>query len=133
MLDYVAAAPQARRLLTLIRKVDSMAWGPAHDAVELGDVALLRSLLDAGADVEGDVGDGWTLLRHAIDAEIDACDQVGASLHVDVTTLLISRGADPERKFNGVSALEEARGRGHWLAVELMESWLSRSTSRESI
>jgi uncharacterized protein len=99
-----------------------MAWGPVHDAVELEDVALLRDLLNAGGDVEGDVGDGWTLLRHAIDVEIDACDQVDARLHVDVTALLIARGADPERSNNGVSVLEEARNRGRWLAVELMES-----------
>jgi hypothetical protein len=107
-----------------------VAWGPTHDAVELEDVSLLRDLLDAGADVEGDAGDGWTLLRHAIDVEIDACDQVGARLHVDVTALLISRGADPERRHNGVSVVEEARNRGHWLAVELMESWLGRNISR---
>jgi hypothetical protein len=41
--------------------------------------------------VEGDVGDGWTLLRHAIYIEADSRDQ-GDSLHVDVTALLISRG-----------------------------------------
>ena len=109
-----------------------MTWGPTHDAVELEDVSLLRDLLDAGADVEGDVGDGWTLLRHAIDIEADSRDQ-GRSLHVDVTALLISRGADPGRMNNGISALEEARNRRHWLAVELMESWLGRNASRELI
>lgn len=103
-----------------------MAWGPVHDAVELENVSLLRDLLDAGADVEGDAGDGWTLLRHAIDIEVDSFDQ-GDSLHVDVTALLISRGADPERRYNGISVLEEARNRGHWLAVDLMESWLGRT------
>ena len=105
-------------------------WGPVHDAVELDNVSLLRDLLDAGADVEGDAGDGWTLLRHAIDTEVDAFDQ-GDSLHVDMTALLISRGADPERRYNGISALESARNRGHWLAAELMESWLGRNASRE--
>jgi len=105
-------------------------WGPVHDAVELENVSLLRDLLDAGADVEGDAGDGWTLLRHAIDIEVDSFDQ-GDSLHVDVTALLISRGADPERTYKGISALESARNRGHWLAVELMESWLGRNASRE--
>ena len=109
-----------------------MTWGPTHNAVELEDLLLLRDLLDAGADVEGDVGDGWTLLMHAIDIEADSCDQ-GRSLHVDVTALLISRGADPERKYYGISVLEEARNRRHWLAVELMESWLNRKASRELI
>lgn len=103
-----------------------MAWGPTHNAVELEDLPLLRDLLDAGADVEGDAGDGWTLLMHALDIEADSRDQ-GRSLHVDVTALLISRGADPERRYNRISALESARNRGHWLAVELMESWLGRT------
>jgi hypothetical protein len=107
-----------------------VAWGPTHDAVEFENLSLLRDLLNAGADVEGDGGDGWTLLWHAIDMEVDARDQ-GDSLHVDVTALLISRGADPERRYDGISALEEARNRGHWLAVELIESWLGRNVSRE--
>jgi uncharacterized protein len=102
-----------------------MTWSPAHQAVEMEDLPRLRDLLDAGADMEGDVGDGWTLLRHAIDIEADSRDQ-GRSLHVDVTALLISRGADPERRHNGISALEEARNRGHWLAVELMRMWIRR-------
>lgn len=107
-----------------------MTWeqDPAHNAVELENVSLLRDLLDAGADVEGDAGDGFTLLMHALDIEADSRDQ-GRSLHVDVTALLVSRGADLERKYNGISALEEARVRGHWLAVELMESWLGRNVS----
>ena len=50
-----------------------MTWeqDPAHNAVELENVSLLRDLLDAGADVEGDTGDGWTLLMHALDIEAE--------------------------------------------------------------
>jgi uncharacterized protein len=103
-----------------------VSWGPAHDAVELEDLPALRNLLDAGHDVEGDVGDGWTLLRHAIDTEVDGHDQTGAPLHVDVTAFLLGRGADPLRRHDGVSAVEEAEARGHWLAVELMRAWISR-------
>ena len=33
----------------------------------------------------------------------------------------------------GLWLLESARKRGHWLAVELMESWLGRNASRELI
>jgi uncharacterized protein len=76
--------------------------GAAHNAVELEDLPLLKDLLDAGADVEDDSGDGWTLLRHAIDTEIDGHDQTGNPLHVDVTVLLLSRGADPLRMHNEV-------------------------------
>jgi hypothetical protein len=103
-----------------------MAWSPAHDAVEVENVALLRDLLNRGADVEDDSGDGWTLLRHAIDAEVDASDQTGRALHVDMTALLLSRGADPLRRHNGASVVEEAESRGHWLAVELMRAWVDR-------
>ena len=109
-----------------------MTWeqDPAHNVVELENVSLLRDLLDAGADVEGDTGDGWTSLMHALDIEADSRDQ-GRNMHVDTTALLISRGADLERKYNGISALEEARIRGHWLALELMEAWLGRNISNE--
>jgi hypothetical protein len=62
--------------------------------------------------VEGDAGDGWTLLRHAIDIEVDSFDQ-GDSLHVDVTALLISRRADPER-----------------VRLELQRSGMTRTWSR---
>jgi len=48
-----------------------MSSSPAHAAVEHEDLPRLRDLLDAGADVEDDNGDGWTLLRHAIDVEFD--------------------------------------------------------------
>ena len=104
-----------------------MTWSAAHNAVELEDLPQLRDLLDAGADVEGDGGDGWTLLRHAIDIEVDGHIQTGKPLHVDATALLLSRGADPLREHNGKSALDEAIERGHWLAVEVMRAWVGRA------
>jgi ankyrin repeat protein len=99
----------------------------AHNAVELDDIPALRDLLDAGDDVEDDDGDGWTLLRHAVDVEVDSHDQTGKPLHVDVTAFLLSRGANPLSKQNGVSVLEEAEQRGHWLAAELFRTWIARS------
>jgi hypothetical protein len=101
-------------------------WTEAHNAVELADVARLRELLDAGNDVEDDNGSGWTLLRHAIDTEVDGHDQTGEPLHVDVTALLLARGADPLRSCNGVTVVIEAEQRGHWLAAELMKAWIGR-------
>jgi hypothetical protein len=102
-----------------------MTWSPAHSAVELEDLPKLRDLLDAGHDVEDDDGSGWTLLRHAIDIEIDSHDQ-GRALHVDVTALLLARGADPMRSYNGITAIASAERRGHWLAAEVMRSWITR-------
>ena len=100
-----------------------MDWSPAHQAVEMEDLPKLRDLLDAGHDVEDDDGSGRTLLRHAIDIEIDSHDQ-GRPLHVDVTAFLLARGADPMRSCNGVPAITEAETRGHWLAAEVMRMQL---------
>ena len=99
---------------------------PAHLAVERGDLPRLRDLLDAGRDVEDDSSDGWTLLRHAIDAEYDIHAWTGQPLHADVTAFLLARGADPLRQCNGRSVLAEAEMRGHWLAAEIMRAWISR-------
>lgn len=106
-----------------------MEWSAAHNAVELEDLVRLRELLDAGHDVEEDAGNGWTLLRHAIDVEIDGHTQTGEPLHVDVTALLLARGADPRRACNGIPAVVEAELRGHWLAVELMHAWIDRQSA----
>ncbi len=103
-----------------------MTWSPAHQAVELGDLPRLRDLLDAGHDVEDDGGRGWTLLRHAVDVEVDSHDQTGEPLHVDVTAFLLARGADPMRPFNGVPVVTAAETRGHWLAAEMMRAWIRR-------
>jgi len=104
-----------------------MSWSPAHHAVEQEDLPRLRDLLDAGADVEDDNGDGWTLLRHAIDVEHDGHVQTGGPLHADVTAFLLARGADPMRQTDGITAVDEAEMRGHWLAAEIMRSWTSRT------
>ena len=105
----------------------SVEWSAAHQAVELEDLIRLQELLDAGHDVEDGGANGWTLLRHAIDVEIDSHTQSGEPLHVDVTALLLARGADPRRTCDGVSAVVEAELRGHWLAAELMRAWIGRS------
>jgi transposase len=59
------------------RRSTPMTMSPAHLAVEREDLSRLRDLLDAGHDVEDDNGDGWTLLRHAIDVEYDGHTQTG--------------------------------------------------------
>ncbi|WP_424536662.1 ankyrin repeat domain-containing protein [Sphaerisporangium viridialbum] len=103
-----------------------MQWSPAHLAVEHEDLPRLCELLDAGHDVEDDNGDGWTLLRHAIDTEYDGHVQTGEPLHADVTAFLLTRGADPLRPCNGMPVVVEAEIRGHWLAAEIMKAWIER-------
>ena len=103
-----------------------MTWSPAHLAVEQQDLPRLRGFLGAGHDVEDDDGHGWTLLRHAIDAEHDGHVQTGGPLHADVTAFLLARGADPLRPCNGMTVIAEAEIRGHWLAAEIMRAWIGR-------
>jgi uncharacterized protein len=99
---------------------------PAHLAVEHEDLPGLRDLLDAGHDVEDDNGDGWTLLRHAIDAEYDIHARTGRPLHADVTAFLLARGADPLHQRSGLPVAAEAEKRGHWLAAEIMRAWIGQ-------
>jgi uncharacterized protein len=108
------------------RRIPAMTWSPAHIAVEHQDLPRLRDLLDAGHDVEDDNGDGWTLLRHAIDSEHDGHTQTGQPLQASITAFLLARGADPLRQHNGVPAVVEAETRGHWLAAEIMTAWIRR-------
>lgn len=100
---------------------------PAHHAVEMLDLARLRELLDGGADVEDPNALGMTLLHHAVDIEGDSALDTGRPAHVDITALLLARGADPDaRDRNGGTPLDLARQYGHWLAVELIEAWRHR-------
>lgn len=110
-----------------------MTISPAHLAVEHEDLPRLRDLLDAGHDVEDDNGDGWTLLRHAIDVEYDGHVQTGQPLHADTTAFLLARGADPLRTHNGMPVVVETEIRGHWLATEIMKAWIGRSHRLEPI
>ena len=99
---------------------------PAHQAVEMEDLVMLRDLLDGGVDVHEEHG-GLTLLHHAIDVEVDGHVQSGRPLHVDCTAFLLSRGADPMRlsgNGSGVSAQHLAFVSGHWLATCLIEDWI---------
>lgn len=103
---------------------------PAHLAVEHEDLSRLREPLDVGHHVEDDNGDGWTLLRHAIDVEYDGHTRTGLSLHADVTAFLLARGADPLRPRNGISVVAETEIRGHWLAAEIMRAWIRQRQNR---
>ncbi len=87
------------------------------------DLDALRDLLDAGVDVEDPVPEGLALLCHAIDVEANSATQSGTPLHVDITALLVARGADPVASMN---ALHVARHGGHWLVEELLTAWPRR-------
>jgi hypothetical protein len=104
---------------------------PAHLAVELEDLEVLRDLLDAGADVHEEHF-GSSLLMHALDVEIDGHNQSGESLHVDTTAYLLARGADPTRRGGGgtgITAEHYAFTNGHWLATALFKEWIQLRSS----
>lgn len=97
----------------------------AHLAVEQEDFEALRDLLDAGVDVHAEETDGFTLLHHAIDVEIEGMTQ-GGEIHVDMTAYLLARGADPTRASHGgrgLSAEHMAFVGGHWVAATLFTAW----------
>ncbi|MET7616356.1 ankyrin repeat domain-containing protein [Streptomyces sp. NPDC005408] len=102
-------------------------WSEARFAVENEDLERLRELLDAGADVN-ETYMGMPLLHHAIDTEADGALQSGQPLHVDTTAYLLSSGADPRLKDGkGRDARSFAEGCGHWLALKLIEAFMSQT------
>ncbi|MEU9827944.1 ankyrin repeat domain-containing protein [Micromonospora chersina] len=88
------------------------------------DLPRLRQLLDDGAATEDADEQGMTLLHHAVDVEGDGALQSGGPLHVDVTALLLARGANPHAvDREGRTPLDYARANGHWLGAELLTAW----------
>ena len=57
--------------------IQHQSLSPAHQAVTDHDLDRLHGLLGDGHDIEGDNGDGWTLLRRAIHAEANRHARTG--------------------------------------------------------
>ncbi|HEX7108631.1 MAG TPA: ankyrin repeat domain-containing protein [Aestuariivirga sp.] len=134
-----------RRFLLLIMMIclaPSMARAaPIHDAARMGDVAAITAALDAGADVNA-VDGGGTPLYFAVKRghlaaaklliERGAKVNVGsrywgylltiasAQLRVDLMTLLLEHGANPNSTFDGESVLHVAVKYGCLACVKLL-------------
>ena len=80
-------------LLTTIAAVVLVGCGPKapdisiHDAVEKGNIEVVKQHLTAGTDVEVKDGEGWTLLQMA-----------AGEGHKEIAELLIAKGADVNAK-----------------------------------
>jgi ankyrin repeat protein/predicted Ser/Thr protein kinase len=81
-------------------------------AAARGDLAIVNSLLDAGADVNEQDSDGWSALIGAVDRG-----------HAEIARLLLDRGADANAaRQSGVTALIIAASRGDQQTVEMLLS-----------
>jgi ankyrin repeat protein len=106
-LDYGAANWAA-----LMKQVDAASLSPLAAAARAGDVAAVRRLLGAGANVEGEAGDPGAPLWQAC-----ASDAPGEARLAIVDALLVA-GANPRRDGTGETALHVAAARGPAALVE---------------
>lgn len=102
---------------------------PIHDAAKTGDIAAITAALDAGADIEAKDGGGTPLYFAVRKGHLEAAELLlerGAEINiasnyfgdlltiatvngrVDLITLLLAHGANPNATFNGESALHVA-------------------------
>lgn len=78
-------------------------------AARSGNLAVVKQLLDAGADPNVVEGPGWTAVMSAAE-----------NGHTDIARLLMESGADPVVDHGEGSALSIARSRGHLETVEAL-------------
>jgi ankyrin repeat protein len=91
---------------------------PLHLAIEQMEVEIVRRLIAAGAELNHDLGEGWTPLVHAVDIESDAAWQAGLTpdqVSTALMELLLASGAVPTNR-----AIELAREYGNHKALALL-------------
>jgi cytochrome c len=114
---------------------------PLHDAAKAGDVAAITAALDAGADIEVSEGGGTALyfavkrghlaaakllIERGADVSVgsnyagDLLAIASAKVRVDLMTLLLAHGANPNSAFNGESVLHVAVKNGCLACVKLL-------------
>ncbi len=92
---------------------------PLHLAIEQQWVEIVRRLIQAGAEVNRELRDGWTPLAHAIDIESDSAWQTHWELgheSTELTELLLAAGAVPTAR-----AVEIARTYDNRKALALLQ------------
>ncbi len=92
---------------------------PLHLAIEQMEVGIVRQLIEAGAVVNRDLGEGWTPLAHAVDIESDSACQAGLPadrVSTALTELLLAAGAIPNDR-----AIEIATAYGNHKALALLQ------------
>ena len=114
---------------------------PIHDAAKTGDVAAITAALDAGADIDASEGGGTPLyfavkkghlaaakllIERGADVNVgsnywgDLLTIATAKLRVDLMTLLLEHGANPNSTFDGESVLHVAAKYGCLACVKVL-------------
>jgi ankyrin repeat protein len=95
---------------------------PLHLAIEQQWTEVVRRLIQAGANVNRDLGNGWSPLVHAIDIESDAASQAGRlpdEVSTELVALLLAAGARPTEEAAAGPLRAELRERTLVLAHQL--------------
>ncbi len=78
---------------------ETLGWTLLHLACEHGDLALIRALVECGADPNAADRDGTPVLHFAVDTDIDCTWQRHHSLdslEFEITKVLLELGAKPD-------------------------------------
>lgn len=95
------AEARAARILVDLDAATAPRCPPLFGAIEHRRIGEVRQLIAEGADVNCDVGAGWTPLVHAIDMESDTAWQQHHELDresTELTELLLAAGAMPTQE-----------------------------------
>lgn len=108
-----AIKQRARTEPNYLHRVDSLGHTPLRSAIDYRKADLVQVLIECGADINHDAGDGYTCLHAAIEEDGPAA--------AEIVKMLISAGADlTVPGINGWSPLHLAAARGRVDAIELL-------------
>lgn len=100
-------------------------------AVEHDQVEILRLLLQQGADVNYATVTGWTALHHAVDLEVDSCNQGGPPPDLRLVRPLLEAGARVDVAWHSDrgprTPIEMARGYRWQQGVDAMQAAVGAS------
>ena len=91
----------------------SFAWSALQMAADKGHLAVVKLLVESGAELE---------YQHPVN-KMTALHMAAYSGHDEVVKYLLSKGADPNRKMSrGVSILRAVKDQGHTSTVQILEA-----------
>jgi ankyrin repeat protein len=97
-LQQVESLLRARDTEALSWRKPESGWTALHVAVEMGELQVIRALVNAGAPLEARDLAGWTPVLGSLDSAIDGAWQTGSALDLRVATFLLDAGANPSAR-----------------------------------